>query len=365
MFWFSVGTAGELIKIYPLLRLATERGLPWYALATGQSPVNFRKQWENFNLPADRLGFLLETDRDLHTSRDAFKWFARAQLRSAGKLRDEIERLAGVAPNPARDYWLVHGDTLSTWVGAGYARRLGLRLVHVEAGLRSDRLFHPFPEEITRRFVSRLARLHFAQDARAVANLHASGVKGEVINTGGNTLLDAIRYVLRDFPVPTLPPTPFVVANVHRFENLNSAHRWSVIVDVLIRAALRQPVYLVQHPPTQAKLDRDPALKARLEAAGVRLLPRQPFTQFIHFINGAEYVISDGGSNQEECFYLGKPCLLLRESTERVEGLEGACLLTKFEAAQIDRFLEDPASFRAAAVGFETQPCATILETLV
>jgi len=365
--WFSAGTAGELIKIYPLLRMADEQAQAWWLLFTGQSGIGFHRQWRLFRLPAERLVPLLDTDSDLKTSAHALRWFARATLVTRAQLERTIARgTGGVRPDPARDFWVVHGDTLSTLVGSLYARRLGLRLAHVEAGLRSAQLFKPFPEEITRRLVSRLARHHFPQDPRAYHNLVSRKIAGEVVDTGGNTLIDAIRYARREPDEPDYPTGIYAVANLHRFENLHSETRWQHIIRVLEQAAAKTTVLLVLHPPVQEKLEREPATRARLERAGVRLLPRQPFIPFIKLIARSAYVISDGGSNQEECHYLGKPCLLLRDTSERIEGLDGgSCLLSRFDPPVIDSFLADPARFARPETGFGALPSARILETLL
>ena len=364
MLWFCIGTAGELIKIYPLLRLATDRQQPWFVLATGQSPVNFKNQWKDFKLPDERFGFLTRTSHDLHSSKAALKWFLSANLQTPSSLKRTIAEVAGTVPSKD-DHWLVHGDTLSTLLGSRYARMLKVPLSHVEAGLRSEDLFNPFPEEINRRLVSRLAQTHFAQDDRAFQNLKTAKVKGNLVCTEGNTQLDTIRLVLNDFVAGDIPPLPYVIANIHRFENLNSSSRWATMIDVLTKTAHEKaPVYLVLHPPTQDKLKGDPKTSRRLTEAGVRLLPRQPFTQFIHLLSHADFAISDGGSNQEECFYLGKPCLLLRESTERIEGLDGPCLLTRFKTELIDRFLKDPSKFASPAILHQRSPSKIILDCL-
>jgi UDP-N-acetylglucosamine 2-epimerase (non-hydrolysing) len=366
--WFSAGTAAELIKIYPLLRMAEEKGQAWWCLCTGQSGVGFYRQWSLFRLPSERLVSLLETGSDLKTSAHALAWFLRAMLLlPRAQLRRRISAATGgVCPDPAHDFWLVHGDTLSTLVGSLFARRLGIRLAHIEAGLRSAKLFNPFPEEITRRMVSRLARHHFTQDQRAYHNLVDRKIVGEVIDTGGNTLIDAIRYARAEPEEPDYPAGPYAVANLHRFENLHSQVRWEHMLRVLEQAAAKTTVLLVLHPPVQEKLDREPTTRASLERAGVLLLPRQPFIPFIKLLARSAYVISDGGSNQEECHYLGKPCLILRDTTERMEGLDGGCcLLSRFDQPVIERFLADPSRFERPETGFSVLPSACILETLL
>jgi UDP-N-acetylglucosamine 2-epimerase (non-hydrolysing) len=122
---------------------------------------------------------------------------------------------------------------------------------------------------------------------------------------------------------------------------------------------------MVLHPPTSQKLLRDTQSNARLKDAGVELLPRIIFSQFIKLIHNARYVITDGGSNQEECAYLGKPCLILRTETERLEGLTKNCLLSKFEPELINNFIENPEKFQHMPTKFSINPSSKIVARLL
>lgn len=356
------GTAGELIKLYPILIRLVEKKASWCFLFTGQSPINFWKQWDDFELPRSKAVTLLDTREDLKTSQQALRWFVRAILLPVQGVRTAIEKVVEEFA-PSSTSFIVHGDTLSTLVGSFIAKRLKISgIAHVEAGLRSEKLFKPFPEEITRRLVSRIANVHFPQDDLAISNLNRSKVKGTVVPTGINTLYDALHDVERRFPGVEVPAGRYVVANLHRFENLNSSSRWQAMVDTLCQAAKSYPVYFVQHPPAAQKLEDDPVAKARLINAGVVLLNRQPFTSFIRMIYNAYFVISDGGSNQEECAYLGKPCLILRDTTERVEGLDGgSCLLTKFDKKMIGQFLMNPDAYKREPSSVQEAPSDLIV----
>ncbi|QWE10858.1 UDP-N-acetylglucosamine 2-epimerase [Polynucleobacter sp. es-EL-1] len=334
--------------------------LTWRFLFTGQSPVNFWRQWQDFDLDNNLAVSLQATTRDLQTASQALAWFFRAVVTAPSTMRKQCINAFGVSPQ-AGDIWIVHGDTLSTLLGSIWAKRNGGIIAHIEAGLRSKYIFRPFPEEINRRLVSRLASLHFPQDEVARLNLVSQSVKGDVIPTHGNTLYDALE-VLRDsnWGEP-LPDSPFVVANIHRNENLSSTDRWECILETLCLAAQEQPVYLVMHPPTELKLKMDSAAHQRLAKAGVITLPRVTFRRFIQLINKSRYVISDGGSNQEECAYLGKPCLILREESERVEGLNESCLLSKFIPEKIHQFLASPESYARSKTIFSKTPSSIVV----
>ncbi len=349
---FVVGTAAELIKIYPLTVEADERGFQWWILSSGQSPVNLIKQYEDFKLPPDRLIRCTRTSKDLSTSSQAFGWFVKAWLARPRKF----------VPAEANTM-IVHGDTLSTVIGAIWGRRLHLPIVHVEAGLRSGKLFSPFPEEINRRWVSRLASIHMAQDDSAAENLRRLGYEQSVFSTGGNTLADSVRLVLQKHPLGEAAE-PYVVANLHRYENLNSRSRWRFILETLLKVAQNRKVYFVMHPQTQHKLSKEPLLREKLRSAGIVLEPRMTFTQFIRLLAQAEYVVSDGGSNQEECHYLGVPCLLLRDTTERTEGLHSNCVLSRFDTELVDEFIADPNRWRRQPATPSWSPSGLILDSL-
>lgn len=360
--WFFMGTAGELIKVYPLLRLAEEKGLSWKAIHSGQSGVNYWKQWEDFGLPREKSVSTWSTKEDLTSSRSAMKWFFRSVTLPKMHLLESLGRGADLR----KDLFFVHGDTLSTLLGATYAQRLGIKVVHVEAGLRSRYLLQPFPEEINRRLTSEMAHWHMAPDGAAKHNLLKAGFEDNIVDTGGNTLIDAIRRTLAD-PDPrdfNLPDGEYAVANLHRHENLSSEKRWKRLLESVLLAQEKCPVYFAMHAPAEAKLNTDKISRQKLLEAGVQLVPRMKFTHFIRLLNGAQFVLSDGGSNQEECYYLGKPCLILRETTERMEGLGENAVLSAFNIKTIRKFIDNPKAFERPPTDLSVQPCQVILESL-
>lgn len=362
-FWFTLGTAAELIKIYPVIDQANSRGIDWRLLSTGQSGVNLWKQFEDFELPKDRALSLMATDTDLSGSLMALKWFLRAACRTRNGLREFLSAKAGKAP-VSGDYWFVHGDTLSTLLGSIYGRKLKVPVVHVEAGMRSHDIWHPFPEEISRRIVSKLATYHMAPDENAAKNLRGENVTRNVVVTNGNTVMDALAVALQRVKPKDLPKGAYAVANIHRFENLTSAARWNKIIDVLTAAAKRIPIHLVMMPNTVEKLNEDRAARGRLEAAGITLRSRLPFSQFAHLMHNAKFMITDGGSNQQECFHLGLPCLILREKTESLEGIGTCCVLSRFNDDVIDGFLANPQKFRFEPPHVARRPTDIVFENL-
>lgn len=342
MIWFCLGTSGELIKVYSLIHHCKMKGIPWRVVTTGQSAIHFWKQWDDFKLPRESTVVLNDTTDDLKSSGQAAKWFFGGLLQSATSLRAKIESKAGAKIDPKKDFWIVHGDTLSSVVGVEYGKRLGLRVGHVESGLTSGSVFEPFPEELCRRWTSRRADICFAPNEEARVNLIRRGVPGRAVCTQGNTLMDSVRLITQEIEAKDIPSFPYALVNAHRYENLHTPSRWEKITKILLKASKNIRLMIVLHPGTEHKLLSDPKLLGELEANGTVLLERRPFSQFIHLVARASFLLSDGGSNQQESSYLGVPCLLLRDRTESEEGMKSNCILSRFDEDVVARFLEEP-----------------------
>lgn len=357
---FSCGTAAELIKLYPVLTRAEKSGKPWAMLFTGQSPESCVNQWDDFGLPPNRLARLHVQDHDLARPRDAARWFAVSMARRASTLRALLGR-SGIAPG----VWVVHGDTLSTFLGAVYGRRLGFTVAHVEAGLRSHNLTDPFPEEIARRGVAAIAKMHFCPEPDATENLRRERTSGLIVETAGNTQLDAIDDALLRAKPSDMPNGDYALVNIHRFETLVSSERKAAVKETLLKASESMRLIVVSHATTMDWLSREEEFQRALEKNGTTWLPRQPFTRFAHWLANAHHLISDSGGNQEECAYLGVPCLLLRHVTERALPKTRKCIvLSKFEPSAIDAFLANPAAYREPREVRDVKPADQIWAAL-
>ncbi len=358
--WFVLGTAAELIKIYPLIDEAERQQMSWRILLTGQSANNFMMQAQDFNIPNAKIIELNPAQGDLKNSTMALKWFFKAMLIRKSNIRLKIKKKSALEISKT-DFLFVHGDTLSTLMGTIYGKRLGLKVVHVEAGMRSHCWWAPFPEELSRRLVSRLADYHMAPDENAANNLKNENIVKNVTVTGGNTVVDSLQLALKN----SLPPTrPYIIANVHRFENLHSESRWGQIVDLIVDVAKSHHVIFVLMPTTIELLEKDTTSKQRLISAGVELKHRMPFKQFTELLHGATFILSDGGSNQQECHYIGKPCLVLREITESIEGIGASCVIAKFNPEIIKDFLSNYRNFNRPSAFPAKRPTDIIFERL-
>lgn len=357
-YWFIIGTAAELIKMYPVIKSADERGLNWDIILSGQSNVNFWKQAVDFGLNEEKIKIILNESHDLKKSSEALKWFLTALTFGLYK----IKKLVGASRNKGElQTFFVHGDTLTTLLGAMVGRILDVKIVHVEAGMRSGNLISPFPEEICRRIVSRLAHWHMCPDTNANNNLMREGISQGIVVTGSNTVVDALQIAGNSKDVEK----PYVIFNIHRFENLHSGNSWGSIIELMMRVAKQHHVVFVLMPSTREKLDADGILKMKLQDAGIELKDRLPFMEFCRLLNGCEYIVTDGGSNQQECYYLGKPCLIMRSVTESIEGINGCCVLSCFKEETIQNFINNYQQYQRATAFPEKRPTDIIWESIL
>jgi UDP-N-acetylglucosamine 2-epimerase (non-hydrolysing) len=245
------------------------------------------------------------------------------------------------------DMVLVQGDTTTALAGALAGFHRGVPVGHVEAGLRTGDPASPFPEEMNRRLITRLASRHFAATARNVESLRAEGVPAKDIVLTGNPVVDALQSILADGePSPALRELlerlrgqRVIALTTHRRENFGAvmtAHLAALrrFVEKHADVALVFPV----HPNPAVRR----ATAAVLEGAErVWLLDPLDYADFIHLLSEAWLLVSDSGGVQEEAPTLGKPLLVLRENTERPEAIDcGVARLVGNDSQALEMLLE-------------------------
>lgn len=348
-----IGTKAQLIKMAPVLRRMETEAIPYHLVYTGQHSETFRELESLFGLRgADDV---LVADFEAATHASFARWTARFWVEVTRRIRSGAWRDCGIG--------LVHGDTASTLFAAIAMRIAGVPVAHVEAGLRSPRLLDPFPEEIVRRLVSRLACMHYAPDAHATSQL--AGVAGEVVETGGNTLRDALLFALDRMQAPEPGSGGYAVVSLHRNENLSSRPRFDSLMQVVLDATRHCELRFVLHPATRARLQAT-GWGERLQLnPRIRLVDRMDYLQFVECLIGSSFLMTDGGSNQEEAAMLGLPTLLLRRETERPDGVGLNVVLSRLDRGTIREFVERHAGQRWQLAGVESaSPSRRIVEHL-
>jgi UDP-N-acetylglucosamine 2-epimerase (non-hydrolysing) len=356
------GTTGELIKLAPVIAELRHRGHEPLLLCTGQQAAQIPGFQRELGLPEVSM-WLARGSRgqDLDAKRQIPRWAARVGV-SVARRHSQLER--ALAADGHQPFILVHGDTFTTVLGALIARALRTPVGHIEAGMRSGDWRNPFPEELNRRIVGRLVDVHFAPGARPVANLRREGVGGAIIDIGQNTIRDAIDLVGDEVaPTVTLPDEPFGLVSLHRFELIERETTFRPLLELLHEHSRRQPLLFVDHSTTAAVIDRSPVLRALFDDR-FRRIPRQPYMPFIALLRRSAFLISDSGGSQEECAFLGLPCVIHRAVSEHDTGLDGSVLLSGLDLAVVRDFLADPELWRVAPERPVSTPSSTIVDEL-
>jgi UDP-N-acetylglucosamine 2-epimerase (non-hydrolysing) len=262
-----------------------------------------------------------------------------------------LERMERVLINGPRsggtyDYLVVVGDVNSTLAASIAAAKLGVRIAHIEAGLRSfDR---SMPEEINRLVTDSISDLLFVSEPAGVENLMREGHPADHINLVGNVMIDTLRQmsaraselaVAQQFG---LQPKEYGVITLHRPSNVDNNSTLASLVDVLIEISNDMPFVFPVHPRTSNALDRTRLRQRMEEAANLRLLEPLGYLQFLSLTSQAGVIVTDSGGLQEESTALGIPCLTLRTTTERPITVDlGTSTLIGSDAKKLRKCLRD------------------------
>ena len=333
------------------------RGIDYRHIDTGQHSATTKVLRETFDLPEPNFSFS-RSDGDIVSTVVAIRWFISIMLRGFFNrrwLRNQVFPGGGLC--------LIHGDTLSTLMGMYLARWAGLQIGHVEAGLRSFKILDPFPEEFIRILCMKRANLLFAPSPEAAENLKNMRVNGKIVEIEGNTVLDSLELISDRKSAIQPPAGNYALATCHRLETISSRDRLQQVVELLNKVASQMPLVLVTHGPTYRKLERyDLAKTLHKDIVQYELLN---YVDFVGLLKNAHMVLTDGGSIQEECAALGKPCLILRNATERPDGLGENARLWRFDAEALRAFLEEVKTAAPVLIQNRKSPSELIVRELL
>ncbi len=338
MIHFIIGTKAQFVKMAPLMFLLEQEQTPYRLLDLGQHAALTGAILNDFGIhPA--VSHVSTARGNVENYRQALPWL----LACARLILSKRKRLLERHFNGASGGVLIHGDTASTLLGLYLGKRAGLRVGLVEAGLSSHRLFDPFPEEIIRRHAEHRADFLFAPDSVAESRLRAMDLRGAICNTLYNTGLDAVSLIIQRHNLMAAPPDAgtYSILTLHRLETLTSGRKLRRAIQHAIRlAGYMGPVRFFLHGPTRLALERQRLMEMLNDNPAFTLAPLLPYPEFIRQILHCRYLLTDGGSIQEEAAYLHVPCLILRSRTERQHGLGNNARLATFDVKSDCDFLK-------------------------
>ena len=306
------GTRPEAIKMCPVvLELQKHNDIETKVCVTGQHRQMLDQVLDVFQVSADH---------DLKVMHERQTLFDITTL--------ILERVRPVLEKEKPDVVLVHGDTSTTFASALACFYLQIPVGHVEAGLRTYDISAPYPEEFNRRAVSIVTRYNFAPTATARDHLLAEGITLDKIFVTGNTVIDALKTTIREnYTHPDLEwasDSRLLLMTAHRRENLGAPlHRMFRAVRRIIEDF---PDTKVIYPVHMNPAVREVAAEELSSCDRVRLIEPLDVLDFHNFIARSELVLTDSGGIQEEAPSLGKPVLVMRDTTERPEGVEAGTL---------------------------------------
>ena len=348
-----MGTRPEAIKLAPVVAALRDReDFSCRVIATGQHKEMFRQV-------TDQFGIAVDADLDVMRPNQTLAYLT-SRL---------IEAIDGWLATERVDMALVQGDTTTVLAAALACFYRRVPIGHVEAGLRTGNIWSPFPEEVNRRLATPLVSLHFAPTDSARDALLAERVAADDVVVTGNTVIDALLMELQtqrtdlairdgiDRELSALlgadwADTPFVLITGHRRENFGSG--FDEICAAIATLARHFPEYRFVYP-----VHLNPNVQTHVNRllgglSNVQLIAPQGYRNFVALMAQCRLVLTDSGGVQEEAPSLGKPVLVMRDTTERPEGVTaGTAILTGANASAIvretTRLLTDPAAYAAMA----------------
>ncbi len=351
--YLILGTRAQFIKMAPVMYEMKQQGVEYTLIYTVQHRENIQEILDVYDLRTPDV-VVYEGDES-NTISKGIKWTLDMLFKSLFKAKTYI---------PEKGIVLTHGDTFTAWLGALMGRMAGCKVAHVESGLRSYNIFDPFPEEISRLITFSLSNIYFCPDEWSLKNLKR--FKGEKINIGANTMLEGVKFAVKSNQQTnfSFQNEPYALVSIHRYENIYKKRFTETIIPYLKEISEKIKLVVTLHPTTRERL-KDLKLYEELDQnPRIILHERFGFIDWINACNRAEFVITDGGSNQEELSYLGVPTILFREETERKEGLDENVVLSKFDKDVIDDFVENYSNYRRQPLFKSVSPSKNIVNYL-
>lgn len=363
--YFFIGTSAELIKLAPIIYELKKRKMQFRIITSGQNKVHFSELFPFIGKIEPYIAF--DEKKDKSSAFLFIIWSIKTLVKSLFSLRKEFSGL-----NKDNSYFIVHGDTISALMGAIIAKFCNLKLAHVESGLYSFNFFEPFPEEFCRRIIDHLSDVLFLSNKWAEKNVE--DLRGQKISHKENTLIESYFWSNKLNPLTDTNKNierfkKYYILIMHRQEHTIFRKNWSkeILQLVILNAPGNLNCILLQHPLTLEIINSiKPTLNSK-KTAHILETPRIPYPDFMKLMKNAEFIATDGCINQLEAYYMGLPCLALRDRTEQPEGVNKNVIICKGDQKIMKHFLKNYKQFKTKPVSLEdnARPSKMIVDYLL
>jgi UDP-N-acetylglucosamine 2-epimerase (non-hydrolysing) len=305
------GTRPEAIKMAPLYKHMRKENIDVEIISTGQHKEMLNQVYDIFGIEPNYDLKIMKHNQTLEELSSTL-----------------INKIGDILKQKNYDYIFVHGDTTTTFIASlcGFYKKIPV--CHVEAGLRTNDIYYPFPEEMNRKLAGTIATFHFAPTVLAKENLLKEGVKEEQILITGNTVVDALSWIIKNKKMEIkniqkkfgLENKKYILLTLHRRENHGEIMK-GILSGIKKYLSENKDFYLIY--PVHLNPNVRKIVKQELgNVERVILTDPLSYIEFVSLMQGSHYIMTDSGGLQEEAPHIGKPVLILRNETERPEAIK-------------------------------------------
>ena len=360
--YFFIGTEAEIMKMFIVIKKARDVGFCCRVIASGQNDISDSPFMRFCDSQVD-----IDLSRYMPKDKSSVAYLRWLNMTTKYGIK-YMKKVVAAYEESNRPVMIVHGDTLSTLMGAVIAKSAGMPHVHVEGGFRSYNWLNPFPEEIDRYFASKYAEIVFCPNREATL-LAEKNSKGEAVNTNYNTNIETLEYayqVIGKSEIKRVYEGRYFVSAIHRQENLMSRKFMRAMIKSLLILAEKIHCLFICHRQTEDALEKYGIMESIKSNSNITVVQRLDYFQFIDAVDKAEFLVADGAGNQQEMYYMGKPYLIMRKNIENdSEGLGYNCIGFHNNFKIVERFDEEYMKYKHDKVSPKEFPSDIIISKLI
>ncbi len=358
--YFFIGTEAELMKMYNIILEAKKRNYIVHVISNGQNRIENSPYLKVIDekIAIDLTKFVPKSKGSFHY----LIWFIKTRRFGIRYFKKIMK-----SKNKRNCLFFVHGDTLSTLMGAMISKKAKINYVHVESGFRSHNWFSPFPEEIDRYFSSKNSLINFCQNEEAT-KCAKKYFKGKAVNTEYNTgieiLMDALEQCQKKH-FSRIEKEPYFLFALHRQENLLNKSFLKSTVENICELSKKIRCVFIYHEQTKEAMEKCNVWNDIANNENIKTIGRQDYVKFINIVNGAEFVVGDGCGNQQEFYFMGKPYLILRTQVEnKSEGIGWNAKPFNNQFENIVSFYEEYKNYTKEMIPMKKKPSTIVMDEI-